>query len=184
VSEATKKHGPRWAAGGWIFLGLVLAVYVIIGLAAPEVALKAVSFFVNILGQVIPVLVLVFVLIFAFDLVLNPATIERYLGRTSGLKGWLVAIVAGVLSAGPVYAWYAVLAELRKKGMRTSLMAAFLYNRAVKFPLLPLMVHYFGVRYTLVLSLYLIVFSIISGVVMERVMKNSPSSEAARLRDI
>jgi uncharacterized membrane protein YraQ (UPF0718 family) len=56
--------------------------------------------------------------------------------------------------------------ELRKKGMRASLAAVFLYSRAVKFPLLPLMIHYFGITYTLVLCLYLLGFSIVTGVLI------------------
>jgi len=44
-----------------------------------------------------------------------------------------------------------------------------LYSRAVKLPLLPLLVHYFGLGYTMVLVLYLIGFSIIGGLLMERI---------------
>ena len=83
--------------------------------------------------------------------------------------GWLTAIVGGVLSTGPVYPWYALLQDLREKGMKTSLAAVFLYSRAVKLPLLPLLVHYFGITYTMVLIGYLIMFSVISGLVMERI---------------
>jgi len=74
---------------------------------------------------------------------------------------------------GPVYAWYPMLRELRQKGMRNGLIAAFLYSRAVKLPLLPLMIHYFGVAYAVVLSLYLIAFSILSGIVIERLTYQS-----------
>jgi uncharacterized membrane protein YraQ (UPF0718 family) len=173
-----KKNAPRLAIGGWIFLAVVVAVYGVTGAVDPESAARAISFFMKVLQQVVPILALVFALIFLFDLLLDPATTENYLGKASGIKGWLVAIVSGILSAGPVYAWYAVLSDLRKKGMRTSLVAAFLYNRGVKFPLLPLMVHYFGIRYTVVLSLYLIVFSIVSGIVMERLENHGVSPQA------
>ncbi len=67
-----------------------------------------------------------------------------------------------------MYAWYAVLHDLREKGMRTSLISVVLYNRAVKLPLLPLLVHYFGLAYTVVLAAYLIGFSIIGGLIMEK----------------
>ncbi len=40
---------------------------------------------------------------------------------------------------------------LQKKGMRPALIATFLYNRAVKIPLLPLLIIYFGLTYSLVL---------------------------------
>ena len=53
--------------------------------------------------------------------------------------------------------------------MKTSLAAVFLYSRAVKLPLLPMLVHYFGITYTMVLVGYLILFSIISGLVMEQI---------------
>jgi hypothetical protein len=52
--------------------------------------------------------------------------------------------------------------------MRASLAAAFLFSRAIKLPLLPLMVHYFGIAYTLVLCLYLLGFSVVGGVLMRR----------------
>jgi uncharacterized membrane protein YraQ (UPF0718 family) len=164
----SKDAAPRGTAG-WVFLAVVVLIYGMTAFFAPELISRAFVFFVQVLARVIPVLALVFVLIFLFDLFLNPKRVEKYIGKKSGFKGWLVAIVAGILSSGPVYAWYTVLSELREKGMRTSLVAVFLYNRAVKFPLLPLMVHYFGVRYTLVLSLYLIGFSIISGLIMEKI---------------
>ena len=115
-----------------------------------------------------PVLVIVFFLLLAADLLLEPKWIKRNLGREAGIKGWLLATVGGVLATGPIYAWYALLRELREKGMRAPLAAVFLPSRAVKLPLLPLMVHYFGTAYTLVLCLYLLGFSIVSGVLMAK----------------
>jgi hypothetical protein len=47
--------------------------------------------------------------------------------------------------------------------MKASRAAAFLYARALKFPLLPLLIHYFGPTYTLVFSVYLVVAAVLSG---------------------
>lgn len=154
--------------GGWWFLVLVLCGYGLYGLLDPGLTTKAVALFAAIFYQVLPILGLVFVLLFIANLLLKPNRIRRYLGRESGIKGWIAALVGGVLSVGSVYAWYPVLGELQEKGMRRALIAAFLYSRAVKLPLLPLMIHYFGVTYSLVLSCYLIVFSIINGLLVER----------------
>ena len=159
----------RGGIGGWVFLVVVLVIYAVTALLDYEQVLSAIGVFTQLLDKVLPALALVFVLIFAVDLLLDPKRVEKYLGRRSGILGWLAAIVAGILSTGPVYAWYAVLHDLRQKGMRTSLVAAMLYSRAVKLPLLPLLVHYFGHGYTMVLVLYLIGFSIISGLLMERI---------------
>jgi uncharacterized membrane protein YraQ (UPF0718 family) len=158
----------RGGSGGWIFLAVVLAICAVTALVDYKQVLSAVGVFTQLLDKVLPALALVFVLIFAVDLLLDPKRVEKYLGRRSGILGWMAAIVAGILSTGPVYAWYALLHDLRQKGMRTSLVTAMLYSRAVKLPLLPLLVHYFGLGYTMVLVLYLIGFSIIGGLLMER----------------
>jgi hypothetical protein len=41
--------------------------------------------------------------------------------------------------------------------------AVFLYSRALKLPLLPLMTYYFGGRFVIVLSLLIVVFAFVSG---------------------
>ena len=154
--------------GGWLFLAVVLTVYGLLGLVNPAATSQSLTFFTHVMLQVLPVLALVFLLLFIANLVLKPKWIRRYLGSGSGIKGWLAATLGGMLSLGPIYPWYAMLAELRQKGMRNALIAAFLYSRAVKLPLLPLMIHYFGLAYTLILCIYLVVFSIISGIVIEK----------------
>ncbi|MBN2700064.1 MAG: hypothetical protein ACPW60_01180 [Methylohalobius sp. ZOD2] len=166
MTPKPKKTGP----GGWIFLLLVLAVYGLTAAIDAEVATEALGFFGKVMRTVLPVLVLVFVLLLAADLLLEPRWIRRHLGKESGIQGWFVAAAGGVLATGPVYAWYALLKELREKGMSSPLIAVFLYSRAVKLPLLPLMVHYFGTAYTLVLCLYLLGFSFISGVLIKKLL--------------
>ena len=164
MSNEQKKRG----LGGWLFLVLVLVGYGLFGLVKTEATAQALTFFTHIMAQVLPVLGLVFFLLFVANFMLEPKRVKRYLGRGSGIKGWITVLLGGILSVGSLYAWYTVLSELRQKGMRTALIAAFLYSRAVKLPLLPLMIHYFGMAYTLVLCLYLIGFAIISGILVER----------------
>ena len=90
----------------------------------------------------------------------------RHLGKEAGLGGWVLTIGCGVLSAGPLFAWYPLLAELRAKGVSNALLSAFLYSRALKLPLLPLMVHYFGPAYTALFSASILVVSVLSGLLM------------------
>jgi uncharacterized membrane protein YraQ (UPF0718 family) len=172
MSASRRKYS---AAGGWLFLGLVVIVYVLFAIVNPASTIEALRFFARVMQKVYPALGLVFVLLFVAHLLLRPAWIKRYLGRESGLRGWLTAVVAGVLSLGPVYTWYALLGELRGKGVRPGLMGAFLYGRAIKLPLLPVMIHYFGLGYTLVLSAYLLLFSVINGLVLERLLLRQPA---------
>ncbi|MHB1402429.1 MAG: hypothetical protein ACYCWB_08530 [Thiobacillus sp.] len=162
--------------GGWLFLAGVILAHGATALVEPDLAQQALASFVAMLGEVAPVLVLVFVLMFLIECFLTPARTQAWLGRESGLRGWLLALAAGVISTGPVYTWYALLAELRDKGMRTALVAVVLYARAIKLPLLPLLAHYFGLRYMLVLSLLIAGFSILNGLLMERLLRQ-PEAE-------
>jgi len=164
-----KGQNAKAGHGRWWFLAAVAAMYAVCAALAPELALRALAHAWQALRHMLPVLALVFVLMFIFDLVLNPQRVAQHLGHPGGARGWLLALAAGILSAGPIYAWYPLLAELRGKGMRASTAAVFLYARAIKLPLLPLLFHYFGTAYSVVLSLYLAGFALLSGLVMERI---------------
>jgi uncharacterized membrane protein YraQ (UPF0718 family) len=164
--------------GGWLFLLAVGGLYGLAGLLDPAVAAGALGTLTALLLRVLPVLVLVFCLLFLVGLFLERAWLVRHLGAASGLGGWALTVVCGVLSAGPLYAWYPLLGELKQKGMSSALIATFLYSRALKLPLLPLMVHYFGGAYTALLSLCIVLFSILCGLAMRRL----PGIEAAQTR--
>ena len=164
-----QKKQEKKGRGGLIFLLIVFALYGISFLFDDQLALSAFELAKKLLYRLIPVLFLVFTLIFLSNLLIRPDWVLAHVGKESGLKGWIVAVIGGVLSVGPVYPWYALLKDLKAKGMRTALIAVFLYNRGIKLPLLPLMIHYFGLAFTLTLSVYLTLFSLLSGIFMERV---------------
>lgn len=159
-------HG-RGSGRGWLFLGLVLIAHAAAAMLAPDIAAQARAAFARMAASVAPLLVLVFALVFLVERFLTPERTRAWLGRGSGWRGWLLALAAGVVSTGPVYAWYALLGELRAKGMRDALVAVALYARAIKLPLLPVLAHYFGFAYMLVLSLWLAVFASINGLLTE-----------------
>jgi uncharacterized membrane protein YraQ (UPF0718 family) len=163
MESNAKKH-----RGGLLFLLIVILLYGIALLLDETLAQKALGFAVNLLYRVTPVLLLVFLLIFLSNLLLRPELVRAHLGKGSGARGWVIAMTGGILSVGPVYPWYALLGDLQKKGMRNALITVFLYSRAIKLPLLPLMIHYFGMTYTLVFVIFLALFAILNGVAMER----------------
>ncbi|MBP2146685.1 uncharacterized membrane protein YraQ (UPF0718 family) [Methanofollis sp. W23] len=150
-----------------LFLGAVLLVYAIVFVLDPDLGARALAKFMALGVQVLPALALVFLLLFAVDLSLKPAQVARALGREAGVRGWMIATGVGVVSTGPVYLWFPLLADLRKHGMRPALAAAFLYCRSVKLPLVPLMIYYFGWAYTIVLTLFMFGFSVVVGLATE-----------------
>jgi len=157
----------------WLFLLLVLILYLVLAIFNFSLCLKSLLAALNLFKQIILVLLVVFFLIFIFDLFLSPQKIVKYLGNNAGKKGWLLAIVFGILSSGPIYMWYPLLKDLKEKGMRAAFMVTFLYNRAIKIPLLSVMVYYFGWVLVFLLNFYMIIFSVINGWLVEKILKRN-----------
>ncbi|MBD3360593.1 permease [Candidatus Peregrinibacteria bacterium] len=126
-----------------------------------------ISFF-ELIKKILPILLIVFLLIFISNLILDSKRIVKFLGREAGFKGYLFSVIFGIISTGPIYMWYPLLADIKEKGVRDSFIVTFLYNRAVKIPILPMMIYYFGVKFVIVLTIYMIIFSILNGIAVEK----------------
>lgn len=141
-------------------------IYLIVAFLNFPLALDAFMKFLQTFINLLPIMLLVFIAIFVTNLFLKPELIERHLGNESGLKGWAYAILASFIVIGPPYIIFPLLGELKKHGMKYSLMAVFLNNKNVQLVFLPAMIYYFGLPFTLVLSIYGISFSILSGLLI------------------
>ncbi len=85
-------------------------------------------------------------------------------------KNWIIYGVAGILSAGAIYLWYEILSELRKKGLRYEYIALFLYERAIKIPLLPLQIALLGWKLTLLINLAIFFFGYIYAYIIKLII--------------
>ncbi len=153
------------------FLIAVLIIYGIAVLLKPEILKPSFEFFSNIIISIIPIFILIFVLMALTNYFVDPQTLVKYIGQQAGAKSWLIAVVTGIISTGPIYMWYPLLADLKKNGARTGFLATFLYNRAIKLPLLPMIIFYFGWIYTAVLTIVMVLFSVIQGMIIERLVR-------------
>jgi uncharacterized membrane protein YraQ (UPF0718 family) len=154
--------------GSGIFLLSISLIYGTLGIIDIHVVRNALWVSGGLILRISPVLALVFGIMFLTNLLFETGGIVRMLGEGSGLRGWVFAVIGGIISSGPIYMWYPLLGDLKEKGMRESLIAAFLYNRAIKIPLVPMMVHYFGWPFVVILSLYMVIFSVLDGLAVER----------------
>ncbi|MEA2035957.1 MAG: hypothetical protein U9O94_00505 [Nanoarchaeota archaeon] len=163
-----KKHKKSY--GGWWFLLVVCTAYLIAGLINMDILASSLIFFFSIVKKIIWIFVLVFVLMVLVDYFIKPKRLAKYLGKNAGFKGWLISITAGIISTGAIYMWYPLLHELQKQEIRNAYIAAFLYNRAIKLPLLPLLIFYFGLTYTIVLTIVMVIVSVFQGIIVEKMV--------------
>ena len=155
----------------WYFLTSMILAYIVIVLVKPVFFFSALKLFLLILVKLIPILVFVFLILFMLNIFVTKDWLVKKLENNKGIKAWTFAVVSGIISSGPIYAWYPLLSELKGKGLKNGLIATFLYARAVKPALIPLMVVYFGLAFTIILTLVMVIFSVIQGEVLERIME-------------
>lgn len=172
------KQAPAGPEGGggmrrtWLFPAGVLALYVMLYRVAPGKTALALESCAKVgLSLVVP-FALVVVVMFLLNLLVLPFHVSRLLGQRAGAKAIALSLVAGIISAGPIYAWYPLLKDLKEQGAADGPIAVFLYNRAVKPFLLPVMIGYFGWRYVLVLTSLMILGSILLSYGMQILARN------------
>jgi uncharacterized membrane protein YraQ (UPF0718 family) len=154
----------------YFLLGSIVLV-VTFFLLNPENTLKALKYSARIFLGIIPVLILVIILMAFVNFFMTRERITRYIGKSSGLRGYIIAAFSGVISHGPIFAWYPLIGELVDEGMNIELAAIFLYTRAIKLPLLPILIYYFGLKFVVVWFLWLIIGSFLLGKSLKFIMK-------------
>ncbi|QOP45792.1 permease [Sulfurimonas paralvinellae] len=156
---------------GIIMLGIVILLYTILYFYHPDKIIASFKASLETLKMIVPILLIVFFLMALLNTFIDEKSIAKHLGEDSGVKGWTITLFGGILSHGPGYIWYPMLEELRKKGALDGLIVAFLYARSIKLPWLPLMISYFGLTFTFVLSFYVILGAFFQGFITNRLSK-------------
>ncbi len=153
----------------WFPIGTGI-IYLVLFLINPEIFKNSLKSLAMILSKIIPIFVIVLVLMAAVNFFLQPQRLKLFFERKKKMK-WFLTIVLGIISTGPIYMWYPLLADLKEKGMSYGLIACFLYNRAIKIPLLPVMMLYFNLKYIFLLFLLMVIVSVIQGIFVDKIME-------------
>ena len=144
----------------------VVVLYIVLFAMTPTRAIRALEATGKIVTQVAAPLCIAFIIMFVLNLFVKPAHISRFLGKGAGAKGVCISALAGVVSTGPIYAWYPLLRDLREKGASQFHVANFLSHRAVKPFLLPVMVYYFGWVFALVFNVLIVIGALLTALVV------------------
>lgn len=161
------KQSPKAKVSGKIFLPIVIVTYIVLAFLHPNKTLTALDVSFHVFLKILPIITIVIILLGVFNYFFDAKKFSQKLQKGSGIKGWLFALAGGVISHGPVYVWYPLLTDLRANGVRDGLLVAFIYSRSIKVPMLPVMIDYFGWKFTLILSVYTLLAAVLQGIVMD-----------------
>jgi len=163
------KYRSRQINVSWYFLIAVILVYIILAFINFSLFSSSLKFFFNLIIKIVPIFILILILMVITNYFITPKLITRYF-KAPGIKKWLFVVIAGILSTGPIYMWYPLLAELKEKGINYGFIATFLYSRAIKIWLLPVIIFYFSLKYVIILTIVMIVFSTIQGITINKIL--------------
>lgn len=119
-----------------VFL-LLVAANAAIGFVFPATGLASASITIQNFMEMISIIPPIFVLLGLLDVWVDRATMIKYTGKGSGLKGVFIAFILGSAAAGPLYAAFPVAGVMLKKG--SSLFNVFIFIGAwstTKIPML------------------------------------------------
>ena len=118
-------------------LVLVAAVYAVLFLVAPQKAISAFQSSLYYLWEMVQVLPVIFVFTVVIEAWIPKSVIMKGLGEKSGVRGWLLSLALGSLSAGPIYAAFPLGKMLMNKGASVTNLVILLSSWAViKVPML------------------------------------------------
>ena len=154
--------------GKWIFLIVVSVIYLSTYFLFQDKFGLISSMFLDLVIKIIPIFIVVFLLMVLINYFIDNKMIKKTMTDKSSHKLWLISIVSGIISMGPIYLWYPIMKELLDKGLKYRYVAAFLYNRGIKLQLLPMLILYFGITYSLTLMIVMAVLSIPQAIIIEK----------------
>jgi uncharacterized membrane protein YraQ (UPF0718 family) len=132
--------------------------------------IKALATTAVIFYKIIPLLLFIFVLNVAVNKYLKIEFLNKHIGQKSRAVQALYAVGLGIIVSGAPYMLYPMLGDLKKKGLGDDFLATMLFNVNVKIPFIPVIIYYFGLSYTVVLSILIITFSVLNGYLVKRLV--------------
>jgi uncharacterized membrane protein YraQ (UPF0718 family) len=157
---------------------LLLGVHLVLALPFPDLAARSARNGIRSLAEVLAIVPSVLILIGLFDAWVPKDVVARNLGRSSGLRGVLLALLLGTGAAGPIYAAFPIGATLLEKGARPANLVIFLGAWAtIKLPMLLMEGAFLGLRFALWRLALTLPGIVACGFLMERWLPGNATSD-------
>ncbi|MPM31713.1 hypothetical protein SDC9_78270 [bioreactor metagenome] len=166
-----------------VFL-LLIIINIVIGIALPDIGLKSLSLTKDNFIEMMLVIPPIFVLLGLLDVWVDRATMMKYTGKGSGLKGVLIAFLLGSAAAGPLYAAFPIAGVMLKKG--SSLFNVFIFIGAwstTKIPMLTFEAASLGLTFTLTRLALSIIGILIIAMTTEKALNQGQQKEIYELNE-
>ncbi|HMA85684.1 MAG TPA: permease [Desulfosalsimonadaceae bacterium] len=146
----------------------------------PEIIMQALMAGGKMLIGVVPLLIAAFILAGMIQVLISKETVNKWLGKDSGLKGIMLGGIAGALIPGGPYIFYPVAASFLLSGAEIGTVVTFVVAKNLwSLSRLPMEVALLGPKLTLIRYVVTFIFPLIVGVMANTFF----SGYADRVRD-
>ncbi|MCG9478950.1 MAG: permease [Actinomycetia bacterium] len=153
-------------------MAVVLIAAAIVLFIFPQKAVPVLTVSKNYLLELILVLPAVMIIIGLFSVWIPDRMVVKYMGYASGTKGIVLSLALGMLPTGPLYIAFPMAAALLNKGAKRSNIIIFISAWAcIKLPQELIEIQFLGLKFTLLRLGLTIVFVIIMGIIIEKLIE-------------
>ena len=174
-----RKKMRRDMIKGYVIFAIALIVAIILMLVFPDRKDTTTTTTWNYFLEMIAILPAVMVIMGLFSVFVSKEQVVKYLGKTSGIKGILLAIFFGALPTGPLYVAFPLAVALLKKGAKVSNIVIFLSAWAcIKIPQELVELQFLGLNFMVARLVLTIVFVNLIGLLIEKLIAFSDRRQA------
>ena len=171
MKQSNKKKEEKQKFKGIGFMLFVAVLYLILYFFHSDQIQESVKHFGKNLLMLLPIFLLVILLSAIINYFFPKEKIVKMLQKQSTYKTYIYSLVAGIISHGPIFAWFPLLKELKDKGISKGTLITFIYGRSIKITLLPVMLGFFGKWYVIIFIFYLAIGALVQGFIYDRLEK-------------
>jgi len=155
------------------FLVFVIFLYVILYFVNSAKTLKSIEHFIKNTWAVLPIFLIVILISALINYYFPKERLTKILQEKSGFQTYLVSLLAGSISMGPLFSWFPLLKNLKEKGLKDGVLVTFIYAKSIKLALLPVMIGFFGQVYSIIFMLFIAVAAVVQGLLYELIAKKN-----------
>ncbi len=146
------------------FLIFVVISYVFLFIYDPSKGFLTLKYFIDTLIRVFLIIFTIIPFMALINYLSSKENIREKLKSTKPARMWIITIIAGILSIGPLFIWYDL---LKNSKMKPRYVFSFAYSRSINLHYTPILIYYFGLKVTLLMYVWIIVLSMVGGILFE-----------------
>ncbi len=150
---------------------LVAILYVVLLVLYPSKTAMAFQEGMKLVIGIIPLFICIGLFSGFLAVFLSPKTVQRLMGKETGLKGVVAGSLLGTLIVGPLWVLFPLYRTFLDKGARLAVVAAMIGAFAIKTPWIPYGAGFMGWPFMLVSVLLIMAYAVLEGYLIEWFVK-------------